>query len=224
MKKLSILFAIICVFVLQLSVVTAAPLKGDVNEDGIVSVKDGSLIQLYIKGKISATNKKLVLKNGDLNNDGVIDEDDVKIVQSIIVGDYNENVDLDEITYNNMETEYASCGNNMVSDVPISVPRVVNIAYTALQIVVPVILVVMGMITLIKAIISSKEDEIKKAQMSFVRKLIVGALIFFVFVIVKLLVSVVADSGKTSNIMDCANCFLNGTDNCTITSDEDENE
>ena len=75
----------------------------------------------------------------------------------------------------------------------------------------------MGMITLIKAIISSKEDEIKKAQMSFVKKLIVGALVFFVFVIVKLLVSVAGDAGKTPDIIDCANCFLNGTDNCKIT-------
>ena len=45
MKKLSILFAIICVFVLQLSVVNADSLKGDVNEDGIVSVKDETFIQ-----------------------------------------------------------------------------------------------------------------------------------------------------------------------------------
>lgn len=155
MKKLSILFAIICVFVLQLGVVNA------------------------------------------------VDE---------------KNVDLDEPTYNNMNTEFASCGNNMMKDVPISIPKTVHIAYTALQIVVPVILVVMGMITLIKAIISSKEDEIKKAQMNFVKKLIVGALIFFVFVIVKLLVSVAGDSGKTPNIIDCANCFLNGTDNCKITN------
>lgn len=154
MKKLSILFAIICVFVLQLSVVNA------------------------------------------------VDED---------------NVDLDGSTYNNMETEYASCGKGMISDVPILVPKVVNIAYTALQIAVPVILVVMGMITLIKAIISSKEDEIKKAQMNFIKKLIAGALVFFVFVIVKLLVSVAGDADKTPDIIDCTNCFLNGTDNCKIT-------
>lgn len=154
MKKLSILFAIICVFVLQLDVVKA------------------------------------------------VDEG---------------NVDLDGSTYNNMETEYASCGDGMISDVPILVPKVVNIAYTILQISVPIILVVMGMITLIKAIISSKEDEIKKAQMSFVKKLIVGALVFFVFVIVKLLVSVAGDAGKTSKLIDCANCLLNGTDNCKIT-------
>ena len=53
MKKLSILFAIICVFVLQLGVVNADSLKGDVNEDGIVSVKDETFIQQYINGKIT---------------------------------------------------------------------------------------------------------------------------------------------------------------------------
>ena len=55
-----------------------------------------------------------------------------------------------------------------------------------IQIVVPVVLVVMGMITLVKAVTSSKEDEIKKAQMSFVKKLIAAALVLFIFVIVKL--------------------------------------
>ena len=37
------------------------------------------------------------------------------------------------------------------------------------------------------------------------------------FVIVKLLVSVAGDADKTPDIIDCANCFLNGTDNCKIT-------
>ncbi len=126
------------------------------------------------------------------------------------------NVDLDKKIYNNLDTTTVSCGNGMVKGLSISIPRVVNIAYTSLQIVVPVILVIMGMITLIKAITSSKEDEIKKAQISFFKKLIAGALVFFVFVIVKLLISVSADASKTANIMDCANCFLNGTKNCKI--------
>lgn len=127
-----------------------------------------------------------------------------------------DNVNL-ESTYNNMNTEVVSCGSGMISDVPSSIPKAVNIVYTALQIVVPIIIVIFGMIDLVKAVIAQKEDEIKKAQMTFVKRLIAGALVFFVFVIIKLLVSFVADnSTSASKIMDCADCFLNGIENCKV--------
>ena len=46
----------------------------------------------------------------------------------------------------------------------------------------------------------------------FVKRLVVAVLIFVVVVIVKFLISVVADS--TDNIVECIDCFLSGTDNC----------
>lgn len=128
------------------------------------------------------------------------------------------NVSLDNEVYHNMETEVVSCGNNMVKDVPITIPRIVNIVYLIIQISVPIILVVMGTLTLMKSITSSKEDEIKKAQLAFVKKLITGAIVFFAFVIMKVVVSVAADTNKSANIIDCANCFLNGTKNCNSKS------
>ena len=48
--------------------------------------------------------------------------------------------------------------------------------------------------------------------MTLVKILIAGALVFFVFVIVKMLVSFVADD---DGIMNCANCFLNGANSKT---------
>lgn len=101
----------------------------------------------------------------------------------------------------------------MVNDIPKIVPETVNVVYNFILVLVPVILVIIGMITLVKAVTSGKDDEIKKAQSSLIRKLISGALVFFVFIIVKLVISFSADS--TVNIMDCANCFLNGPDKCT---------
>ena len=82
--------------------------------------------------------------------------------------------------------------------------------------IVPVILVLFGMIDLMKAVIAGKEDEIKKNQMTFVKRLIAAALVFFVFVIVKLLVSFVADD--STKIMNCVNCFINGpgTNTCAL--------
>lgn len=80
-----------------------------------------------------------------------------------------------------------------------------------LQIVAPIILVIMGMVDLMKGITSQKEDEIKKGQQTFIKRLIAGLILFFVFAITKFVISVAASSSD-SNIMNCASCFISGPD------------
>ena len=129
------------------------------------------------------------------------------------------NIDLDSDKYNNVESANSitySCGSRMVKDIPSTILDTVHIGYMIIQVVVPVILVVTGMITLLKSVTAGKEDEIKKAQMTFVKKLIVGALVFFIFVIVKLLVSFSATSDRAPKIVECMDCFLNGKENCDV--------
>lgn len=93
------------------------------------------------------------------------------------------------------------------------IASIVHLIFLIIQIAVPIILVVFGMIDLLKAVIASKDDEIKKAQMTFVKRLIAAAIVFFVFVIVKLVISLVADDSK--NLINCVNCFVNGPDTST---------
>ncbi len=114
-------------------------------------------------------------------------------------------------TYNNYSPATVSCGDGLLTSIPNAVPKVVSIAYTIIQIAIPVILVVMGTLDLFKGITAQKEDEMKKGQQMFVKRLIAAALIFFVFVIVKVVVSFVAD-GSSVAIMECAECFINN--NC----------
>lgn len=90
-------------------------------------------------------------------------------------------------------------------DVPDAIVRLLNTIYTVIKIAVPLILILMGMIDLGKAVISQKEDDIKKQQGVFVKRLIAAALVFFVFAIVQLLVNIVGDK----NIASCADCILN---------------
>lgn len=103
----------------------------------------------------------------------------------------------------------ASCDTILGASVLIDekIPTVVNAIINAIKIAVPVLLVIFGMIDLMKGITAQKEDEIKKGQQLFIKRLIAGALVFFIFVIVQFLVSFVA--GSNTNIMDCANCFIN---------------
>lgn len=85
--------------------------------------------------------------------------------------------------------------------------KIIRYVILILQIAVPIILVLLGTIDLIKGMSAQKEDEIKKGQQIFIKRLISGAIVFFVFAIVKLVVSV-ASNGDRENIMTCAYCFL----------------
>ena len=110
-----------------------------------------------------------------------------------------------------MARDIASCdtlvGGALIDEkIPNTVGTIVNI----IKVVVPILLVVFGSIDLIKGIIAQKDDEIKKGQQIFIKRLIAGALVFFVFVVVQLVISLAAgNETERSNIMTCAKCFLN---------------
>lgn len=107
-------------------------------------------------------------------------------------------------------TDITGCAT-LLPDIKIDV-KIANAVHTiilVIQIAVPVLLVVFGMMDLFKSIIAQKEDEIKKGQQIFIKRLITAAIVFFTIAIVKLLISFASgDEG----IMTCANCFLNGAD------------
>ena len=109
--------------------------------------------------------------------------------------------------YDNYSSGTTSCGDGLIQNIPTIVPSLVSSAYTTIQILVPVVLVIIGSIDLFKGITAQKEEDIKKGQTIFIKRLISGVLIFFVFVIVKLLVSAVADN--STGLLDCAECFIN---------------
>lgn len=97
---------------------------------------------------------------------------------------------------------------NVAIDVKIA--NTVHTVIVAIKVVVPILLVIYGMLDLFKGIMAQKEDEIKKGQQIFIKRLISGAIIFFVISIVQLLVSFVGNDD--GGLMDCASCFLRGTD------------
>ena len=67
------------------------------------------------------------------------------------------------------------------------------------QIAIPIILVVMGLVSLGKAVVASKDDEVKKATSGLVKKLIMAAAIFFVVAIVKLVIGLVNNDVASSS-------------------------
>lgn len=99
------------------------------------------------------------------------------------------------------------------------IPNIVSTIITVIKIVVPVLLVIMGMLDLMKGVTAGKEDEMKKAQGLFIKRLISGALVFLVVTIVQLIISFVADEEDKPNISTCSKCFING--DCTYKTKSD---
>lgn len=89
-------------------------------------------------------------------------------------------------------------------------PYVVSTIVMIVKIVVPILLIIFGMLDLAKAVIASKEDEIKKAQMTFVKRLIAAVIVFFVVSLVQVVIRFVA-GGDEESVMGCFNCFVNGS-------------
>ena len=80
--------------------------------------------------------------------------------------------------------------------------------YDIIKIIVPILIVIMGIIDLIKAVTSSKQDEMKKATSIFIKRLILGVIVFFVFPIVSFLMGLLNEDTDNK----CMACFLNPND------------
>ncbi len=91
-----------------------------------------------------------------------------------------------------------------------NIVRVVHSVIVLIQIVAPILLVIFGMLDLAKGVMAQKEDEIKKGQQTFIKRLITAAIIFFVIALVRMLVSFVTGDGSDSEIMTCIDAFING--------------
>lgn len=105
---------------------------------------------------------------------------------------------------------YVTCGP--IKELPKKVLEISNTVVNIMQIAVPVVLVLFGMIDLVKAISSQKEDDLKKAQGVLIKRLIMGVLVYFVVVIVKLLLSAIG--GNTDGIWKCVQCFVSNANGC----------
>ena len=103
------------------------------------------------------------------------------------------------------------CGGGIL-EMNIMIPQIIGLIVTLIKIGVPILLIVFGMLDLGKAVMAQKEDEIKKAQQTFIKRLIAAALVFFVVMIVQTVFNLVAGDDK-KDIWNCINCFINGPTN-----------
>ena len=99
------------------------------------------------------------------------------------------------------------CGDGILT-MDIMIPNIVSLIVTLIKIGVPVLLIIFGMLDLGKAVMAQKEDEIKKSQQTFLKRLLSAALVFFVVMIVQVIFNLVAS--KETNVWNCISCLING--------------
>lgn len=105
-----------------------------------------------------------------------------------------------------MGSEYTCGGTNLIFSG--TFPYIVSTIVLLIKIVVPILLIVFGMLDLGKAVVASKEDEIKKGQQLFIKRIISAIIVFFVIQIVQIVIRFV--SGNDASVANCFNCFVNG--------------
>lgn len=92
--------------------------------------------------------------------------------------------------------------------------NIFSIAVNLIKIGVPIILIILGMIDMVKAVTSQKEDKIKAGQKNLLSRCLNGAIVFFVVAIVQLLMNIIVKATGENNIMNCVCKFIGG---CTET-------
>ncbi len=104
----------------------------------------------------------------------------------------------------------SACGQ-----IPDGIFNLTSLVIMAIQVIVPILLIIWGMIDFVKAVIGGDENKIKDAQKVFIRRLIAAVIVFLMVTIVKLLVNLVGQIGgedveNTDSIWNCVDQFING--------------
>lgn len=72
---------------------------------------------------------------------------------------------------------------------PDSISYMINEALKYIRIIVPILIILLGTLDFAKAVIAGKEDNMKKAQSTFVKRLIAGVAVFFVPLLVNIIMN-----------------------------------
>lgn len=104
-----------------------------------------------------------------------------------------------------LEMAPVPCGS---FEVPGKLAYIISLIIKLIQFGVPLLLIIFGMLDLGKAVIASKEDEIKKGQQMFIKRLIAAVIVFFVIAIVELVVTLaVKDDIKDKGDNEIVTCI-----------------
>ena len=103
--------------------------------------------------------------------------------------------------------------------IPSIIPNLVHYLILGIQIFIPIVLIVLGMLDMGKAVMSNDEKVMKENQNKLIKRIIYAVLVFLVVALVKTVIGMVAGIDSDDKVADkntittCINSFVNGTDN-----------
>ena len=96
-------------------------------------------------------------------------------------------------------------------DLPKVVTGILSTLYKSVLYLVPIAIVLFGVIDFLKAVSAQKEDTIKNSTSVFIKRIITGLLVFFIFSLVNWIFgSIIKNVGNAGNAMECAAQILSG--------------
>ncbi len=101
-----------------------------------------------------------------------------------------------------------ACGDMTI---PGAVAKLVHTGIFIIQVVVPILLIIWGMLDFAKGIMASDEDKIKAGQKKFIQRLIAAVIVFLVVVVVQLVITTVGNLGGNdgNTAWKCASDIIN---------------
>lgn len=93
------------------------------------------------------------------------------------------------------------------NSIPSELTNILQSIVTLIQVGVPIILIVLGMLDMGKAVMSQKEDEIKKNQSLLIKRVIYAVVVFLVIAIVEFVLGFVGDGA--ADALQCVKTIFN---------------
>lgn len=102
-------------------------------------------------------------------------------------------------------SDFLVCGNER--KFPLIFATIISFLYTAIKIIVPLLLVIIGMLAFIKAVFAGdSDDEMNKSKKKFITSIVAGVIIFFLVPIVKFPITLVG--GVHNDFSSCLDCMV----------------
>ena len=102
-----------------------------------------------------------------------------------------------------------SCGSGTLKNVPSIIPRISSSLYNTMMVLIPLVMIIMGLVDLIRGLMSQNEDEIKKGRSNFIKRLVTAVITFLIVLLVKFFVGAVSNDLQNRNrIVSCIDCFV----------------
>ncbi|MBP3461730.1 MAG: hypothetical protein J6K21_04900 [Bacilli bacterium] len=111
-------------------------------------------------------------------------------------------------------TDIVVCGNLGEPGIPAGIPKLTRGLYNLVKYIVPVAIILLGMLDFVKAVMASKEQDMKEYQNKFIRRLIAGVAIFLVLAIVNFVLRQ-AKFSDSESMLGCLSCLSTTESACS---------